>query len=265
MPSSSATPLRSAWLAVETQFLGNRETRALHLDAAFRNFIQGDLSVTDYCKKFKQMAAELCELGEPVTDRTLVLNVLRGLNERYAALGMHLRRGRPFPSFLEVRNDLLLEELTAANRVTAPSTALVAATPAASRPPAPAPAPKSSSRSWGGSGESGGSSRSRRSKRDKSSGGSTGGTGGAGGGAPSNGGGDNKGAPASSTGSPAPLGSWPSLLNPWTGSIHMWPGQQGSALRPSPQPQQAMLAQQAQAQALQAQHAQLQAQALLQA
>ena len=149
----------SAWLAIETQFLWNRAMRALHLDARFQNFVQGDLSVTDYCKKFKQMAAELCELGEPVTDRTLVLNVLCGLNERYAALGMHLRRGRPFPSFLEVRNDLLLEELTAANRITAPSTALVAATPAASRPPAPVPAPKSSSRSWGGSGESGGSSR----------------------------------------------------------------------------------------------------------
>ena len=27
------------WLALETQFLGNRETRALHLDYQFRKFV----------------------------------------------------------------------------------------------------------------------------------------------------------------------------------------------------------------------------------
>ena len=83
------------------------------------------------------MAAKLCELGEPVTDHTLVLNMLHSLNECYAALGMHLCRSRPFPSFLEVQNDLLLEEITAANRVSTPSTTLVASAPTASRPPAP--------------------------------------------------------------------------------------------------------------------------------
>ena len=41
---------RSTWLAIEAQFLGNREARALHLDARFRTFVQGDLSITDYCK-----------------------------------------------------------------------------------------------------------------------------------------------------------------------------------------------------------------------
>jgi len=29
---------RQAWIALESQFWGNRETRALHLDAAFRSF-----------------------------------------------------------------------------------------------------------------------------------------------------------------------------------------------------------------------------------
>ena len=111
--------------------------RALHLDARLQNFVQGDLFVADYCKKFKQMAVKLCELGEPVTDHTLVLNILHSLNECYAALGMHLCHSRPFPSFLEVQNDLLLEEITAANRVSMPSTTLVASAPIASRPPVP--------------------------------------------------------------------------------------------------------------------------------
>jgi hypothetical protein len=35
---------RQTWLTLENQFIGNSETRALHLDAMFRNFVQGDLS-----------------------------------------------------------------------------------------------------------------------------------------------------------------------------------------------------------------------------
>jgi hypothetical protein len=68
------------WLTIENQFLGNREQRTLHLDAAFHTFAQGDLSVNEYCRKFKAMADGLADLGAPVEDRILVLNILRGLN-----------------------------------------------------------------------------------------------------------------------------------------------------------------------------------------
>ena len=40
---------RQAWLAVEGQFLGVAEFRALQLDATFRTFEQGDLSVGEFC------------------------------------------------------------------------------------------------------------------------------------------------------------------------------------------------------------------------
>jgi hypothetical protein len=65
------------WLTIENQFLGNREQRTLHLDAVFRNFVQGDLSVSEYCCKFKTMADSLADLGSPVEDQILVLNILR--------------------------------------------------------------------------------------------------------------------------------------------------------------------------------------------
>ena len=113
--SAQGTTARSTWLAIEAQFLGNSEARALHLDARFRMFDQGDLSITDYCKRFKCMADDLADLGEAVSDRTLVLNVLRGLNEKFASIGHHLRRSRPFPSLLEVCDDLTLEEITLSN------------------------------------------------------------------------------------------------------------------------------------------------------
>jgi hypothetical protein len=41
------------WLAIENQFLGNREQRTIHLDVAFHTFVQGDLSVNEYYRKLK--------------------------------------------------------------------------------------------------------------------------------------------------------------------------------------------------------------------
>jgi hypothetical protein len=60
--------VRHLWLAIENQFLDNREHRTLHLDATFHTFVQGDLSVNEYCRKFKVMANGLADLGAPVDD-----------------------------------------------------------------------------------------------------------------------------------------------------------------------------------------------------
>jgi hypothetical protein len=96
-------------VALEEQFLSSRETRTLHLDTQFRLFIQGDLSIDDYCRRMKRMAADL---GEHVQDRTLVLQVLWGLTKKYDHVKTYLKRAQSFPSFHNVCNDLLLEELT---------------------------------------------------------------------------------------------------------------------------------------------------------
>jgi len=57
-------------LGIVQHFLGNRETRALHLDAGFWLFVQGDLSVGDYCHKMKGMADALGDHGVVIQDRT---------------------------------------------------------------------------------------------------------------------------------------------------------------------------------------------------
>ena len=87
-------------MALEGQFLGNAEFRALQLDATFRTFQQGDLSVGDFCWRMKGMADVLHNLGCPVSDRVLVFNVLRGLSSTYDHLKTWITRQRPFPSFL---------------------------------------------------------------------------------------------------------------------------------------------------------------------
>jgi hypothetical protein len=67
--------------------------------------------VNEYCRKFKAMANGLADLGAPVEDRILVLNILRGLNQRFEYVGSIIRCYPPFLNFLKVRDDLLLEEI----------------------------------------------------------------------------------------------------------------------------------------------------------
>jgi hypothetical protein len=214
-----ADTARQAWLALEDQFLRNRDARALHLDTQFHLFSQGDLSVGEYCRQMKGLADSLRDLGEPVADHTLVLNLLRGLSPRYGHLKALIKRSVPFPTFHAVRNELLLEELTMANEAPTPASALYSAPTSglppsggqATRPPstgvptcpplAVPMAPRQTSTTDGG----------RRSRK-----GSRGG------------GGSSRGGPSGRGGGHA----WPSFYNPWTGTIAMRPGQAPSASRP---------------------------------
>jgi hypothetical protein len=104
--SEHCASARDIWLAIESQFLGNQATRALYADADFWTFCQGELSIVDYCRLYKRKAQDLRDLGEPVSDRTLVLNIICGLNENFKAVGLHLRRTHPLPTFLKVRAEL---------------------------------------------------------------------------------------------------------------------------------------------------------------
>jgi hypothetical protein len=103
--------VRHLWLTIENQFLGNHEHCTLHLDAAFHTFVQGDLSVNENYRKFKAMVDGLANLGAPVDDRILILNILQGLNQCFKHVGSIIWCYSPFSNFLNVRDDLLLEEL----------------------------------------------------------------------------------------------------------------------------------------------------------
>lgn len=67
-----------AWLAIEGNFLDNKETRALHLNAKFHAFTKGALCIYEHCKHFRLMADDLADLGEHVTDHTMVLTCCAG-------------------------------------------------------------------------------------------------------------------------------------------------------------------------------------------
>ena len=71
----------------------------------------------EYCRQMKTMADTLRTIGSPITDECLVLNLLRGLSPRFDRVTPILTRLKPFPTFAEAKDDLLLEEpQTAAGR-----------------------------------------------------------------------------------------------------------------------------------------------------
>jgi hypothetical protein len=76
--------------ALEAQFLGNRQTRILYLEIAFRQLAQRDLSVDKYCRQMKTMTDTLRTLGPPITDESLVLNLLL---QRASGCSLRLRGG----------------------------------------------------------------------------------------------------------------------------------------------------------------------------
>lgn len=103
---------RQVWVAIEEQFLNNREACALHLDVTFWTFVYGDLSITKYSRQMKSTTNPLRDINESVSNRTVVLNLLWGLNERYDYLRTQTTRSITFHSFHKVHNDLIVKEIT---------------------------------------------------------------------------------------------------------------------------------------------------------
>ncbi|XP_071680245.1 uncharacterized protein [Lolium perenne] len=114
------------WLAVLELFSANKASKAIYLDFDFRQLVQGASSITEYCRSQKKIADALSENDSPVSDRTLVLNTLRGLAPRFSSAATVISMTDPLPTFLRVRSMLLMEEMQQANATTtAASTALV--------------------------------------------------------------------------------------------------------------------------------------------
>jgi hypothetical protein len=77
----------------------------------FHPFRQGNFSINDYSCKMKGMANKIRSLGEELSDRHLVLQLLRGLSKKYDYMKALIKCTESLPSFHVVWNDLELEEL----------------------------------------------------------------------------------------------------------------------------------------------------------
>ncbi|XP_066369870.1 uncharacterized protein [Miscanthus floridulus] len=115
------------WTAISAVFQANKAPRAIFLNHEFHSMTQGDLSIDAYCVRMKEKADELRDVGQPVSEPNLVLNLLRGLNEVYSTVADTIAGKQPL-TFADARHQLLLKELRLHNeeKVRA-TTALLAA------------------------------------------------------------------------------------------------------------------------------------------
>ncbi|CAM8971679.1 unnamed protein product [Rhodiola kirilowii] len=134
------------WDAIENLFRDNKKARVIQLETEFRGLVQGPQSITDYCQKLKVLADSLNDVDNPISDETLVLQTIRGLNNDFQTMETIIPMQRPFPTFQECRSMLLLEESRRSN-ISTVETALLATSATPSNPqesvisPPPLPSP----------------------------------------------------------------------------------------------------------------------------
>jgi hypothetical protein len=166
------------------------------------------------------MADSLADLGSPVEDQILVLNILRGLNQRFKHVCSIIRRYSPFLNFLKVWDDMQLEEIHMDSTVpsAAPTALYTNTAPPAARPPSCTP-PRPSS---GGNSGNGGHQNKNNNKNHND------GHGGGNNGRNSN---DSGGRNSSSSQTTAPTTSdsrtgtpWSAYGHPWQGHMTVYPG-----------------------------------------
>jgi hypothetical protein len=113
------------WVAIDGLFQANKAQRAIFLSHEFHSMTQGDSSIDDYCLRVKTTADKLHDVGHPVDEAQLVLNLLRGLNEQYSGTADHIAATSLTLTY--ARDQLSLKELRLANgKKVAAATALVA-------------------------------------------------------------------------------------------------------------------------------------------
>ena len=109
---------RELWVAIKRLFEANKAPRAIFLSHEFHSMTQGDSSINDYAQRMKATADALRDVGRTITDAELVLNLLRGLNPRFASTADNIADSHPLPDFATTREKLVLKELRLANEGT---------------------------------------------------------------------------------------------------------------------------------------------------
>ncbi|XP_072148499.1 uncharacterized protein [Setaria viridis] len=105
------------WLAIEGLFHANKQSRAIFLSHDFHSMTQGDFSIAEYYTRMKIITDALHDVGHPIQDSQLVLNILRGLNPRFSNTADDIANSTTgFPSFAQARDMLTLKELHLANK-----------------------------------------------------------------------------------------------------------------------------------------------------
>ncbi|KAJ9565039.1 hypothetical protein OSB04_001005 [Centaurea solstitialis] len=108
--SSDNYTAKDLWDKLDEFFLNNKMSRMLQLQEQFRNTKKGTLSITDFCHNLKNLADALADCDSKIDEVELVMQILRQLPPSYHSIVDVITNTKPFPSFLEGKNMLLLHE-----------------------------------------------------------------------------------------------------------------------------------------------------------
>ncbi|GJZ35073.1 retrotransposon-realted protein [Tanacetum coccineum] len=67
-------------------------------------------NISSYCQELKMLADQLANVGAPVSNKRLVLQLIAGLNESYDGVATIIQQSDPLPTFYDARSKLILEE-----------------------------------------------------------------------------------------------------------------------------------------------------------
>ncbi|XP_034601192.1 uncharacterized protein [Setaria viridis] len=105
------------WLTIEGLFCANKQSQEIFLSHDFHSMTQGDSFIGEYCSRMKTLLDALCDIGHPVQDSELVLNLLCGLNPCFSNIADNIANSTTsFASFAQAWDMLALKELHLANK-----------------------------------------------------------------------------------------------------------------------------------------------------
>lgn len=111
------TTAEMAWNRLFEIFFDNKHSRALYLEQEFsRVQMEQFPNASSYCQHLKTLSDQLSNVGAPVSNERLVLQLISGLTDAYAAVGSQIRHGETLPPFYKARSMIVLEETAKAQK-----------------------------------------------------------------------------------------------------------------------------------------------------
>ncbi|GAU50542.1 hypothetical protein TSUD_409860, partial [Trifolium subterraneum] len=89
----------------------NKNAHAVTLEQEFSTTRMDDFpNVSAYCQRLKMLSDQLANVGSPVNEHRMVLQLITGLPEAYRSFATFIRQRDPLPKFSKARSMLTLEE-----------------------------------------------------------------------------------------------------------------------------------------------------------
>ncbi|XP_006358456.2 uncharacterized protein [Solanum tuberosum] len=108
-----------AWNRMRDIFQDNKHSRAVPLEYDFTHVNMEDFpSVSAYCQHLKSLSDQLKNVGSPVDNNILVLQLVSGLTKPYKGVATLIRQRDPLPQFYPAHSMLTLEEAGLAKKAT---------------------------------------------------------------------------------------------------------------------------------------------------